>query len=107
MSHELSCSLCLTNELIMEHMYGKNLYDFTEEELQHFPLQYLIEKVGPLELLYAWIKLPSEYRGNFNLQIKLPCFVHYNRPEWRSHIDGPPDSQSRCHVCKWGLERCG
>lgn len=107
MSQERSCSQCLTMELITKHKNGKNLYNFTEDELQNFPIQYLIEKVGPTELLYTWTKLPWEYTQNFNLQIQLPCFVHHNRPEWYSHVDGPPPSQSRCHVCKWGLQKCG
>lgn len=96
---------CRTMDLINEHQSGKNLYDFTKEELQNFPLQYLIEKVGPIELLRTW-SLLGKHTQHFELSIQLPCFVHYNRPEWRSHVDGPPSSQARCHVCKWGLDRC-
>lgn len=103
MSQELSCSHCLTMELINKHWNGKNLYEFTEEDLRNFPLQYLIERANPIELLYAWPNLPLEYRRDFKLQTQLPCFVHHNRPEWRSHVDGPPDSQSRCHLCKLAL----
>ena len=81
------------------------LTKFTEQELQYIPVECLIEYADPYGLLRVWHKLPQEYRSNFNLQIKLPCFVHYNRPDWTTHWDGPPSSQEACHFCKKGLLR--
>jgi hypothetical protein len=96
------CEKCL----LYEHKYNhKQLHKFSEDELKEFPLEYLIEESEPIELLYAWHKLPWEYRSDFRLQTQLPCFVHYNRPEWTTHIDGPPTSQSRCHLCKFVLNK--
>lgn len=98
---EFKCSRCL----IAQHKYDdKKLYMFTEEQLKQFPLKYLIEEVKPLELLYAWSKLPIDYRDEFELQIQLPCFIHYNRPDWLDHWDGPPTSQAKCHLCKLALQ---
>lgn len=106
MSNPLSCDKCLTMELINKHINGTDLDKFTTEELGKFPLDYLIKGVSPENLLSAWSKLPYEYQQDFNLQIRLPCYVHHNRPEWRGHIDGPPSSQGKCEVCQWGLEKC-
>lgn len=94
---------CMKMELVEEHRNGKSLYNFTEEELEYFPLKYLLDKAKPLELLYAWHKLSREYTQDFNLQTRLPCFIHYNRPEWVSHIDGPPSSQNDCRSCNLSL----
>lgn len=82
------------------HQYRSPLYKYSEEELKCFSLDYLIQNAGATELLYAWHKLPDEYRGDFHLQTHLPCFVHYNRPDWETHVDGPPTSQANCYLCK-------
>uniref|UniRef100_A0A6P7HAV2 Uncharacterized protein LOC114348431 n=1 Tax=Diabrotica virgifera virgifera TaxID=50390 RepID=A0A6P7HAV2_DIAVI len=93
-------------ELLMDHMFHKKRFEeFSKEELQLIPLDYIIRTVEPIELLYIWHKLPGEYRGEWNLQILLPCFVHYNRPDWRTHWDGPANSQASCHLCKLALEQ--
>lgn len=102
MEPEYRCCKCL----IADHTYmDKKLYMFTDEELKLIPLEYLIERADPIELLYAWHKLPPKYRGDFTLQIQLPCFVHYNRPEWKTHADGPPSSQAKCYLCKLALQK--
>lgn len=83
----------------------KVLYDFTEDELQEFPLKCLVKKVSSTELLVAWHKLPVEYTSKFELQTRLPCFMHYNRPEWFNHLDGPPTPQSDCNFCKFAVQK--
>jgi late competence protein required for DNA uptake (superfamily II DNA/RNA helicase) len=51
------CEKCL----LFEHKYNhQQLYKFSEDELKEFPLDYLIENSEPIELLYAWHKLPLE-----------------------------------------------
>ncbi|CAH1101745.1 unnamed protein product [Psylliodes chrysocephalus] len=64
---------CMKMKLVDEHRKGKSLYNFTEEELEYFPLKHLLDKAKPSELLYAWHKLPTEYTQDFNLQTRLPC----------------------------------
>lgn len=96
--------VCCWKCLVADHK-NKPLYKFTQDEVERFPLQYLIDRVEPLELLYTWHMLPAEYRGNFRLQIQLPCFVHYNRPEWMDHVDGPPSSQANCYMCNSELQK--
>lgn len=100
--HICGCFCCASP--IKDHwQHIKRLNQFTEEELEKFPLDYLIEQAKPMELLYAWHKLPTDYRNNFYLQAQLPCFVHFNRPDWGDHLEGPPPSQSRCYLCKFAL----
>ncbi|CAG9768401.1 unnamed protein product [Ceutorhynchus assimilis] len=55
--------------------------------------------VDSTTLLNIWGKLPLECRKDFELQTRLPCFMHYNRPDWRTHVDGPPSSQNQCYFC--------
>lgn len=91
---------CPAVNVLLSHMNGEKLLsDFTAEELKMLPLDYLLKNITAGELLNSWYKLPMEYKSNYFLQVKLPCFVHYNRPEWRTHLDGPPDSQEKCYLC--------
>lgn len=89
-------------KLLREHAnFKRQLHEFTKEELKKFPLEYLLDHAQPIELLYAWYKLPSKLAHNHYLQIRLPCFVHYNHPHRTAdHVDAPAPSQSRCHSCQ-------
>lgn len=101
-----SCSSCMATRTLLEHSNkNKKLEEFTKEELIHFPLKYLLESYTSHEILLSWSKLPSEYREDFALQTKLPCFIHHNRPEWETHVDGPAPSQSKCYICQLGLQK--
>ena len=85
----------------LEYLEGKKrLNEFSEEELKTFDVEHLVMYAKPLELLYAWHKLPQEHRHCWHLQTALPCFVHYNRPDSVHHVDGPPSRQSRCRSCR-------
>lgn len=96
---------CNNLRYVIEHASTvKQLEEFTREQLADFPLDYLLNHCTPMEILNAWRKLSSEVRSDFKLQTKLPCFVHYNRPEWEDHFDGLPLSQSECFLCKLGLK---
>lgn len=93
---------CIT---LFHHNSIKKLTEFTKEELQSFPLEYFIKHARPWELLQIWTKLPVNYRCDFKLQIRLPCYVHYNRPDWRTHWDGPVNSQEDCELCNQALRQ--
>src|ERR1700712_4913270 len=69
------------------------------KELKRIPLEYLIDRVKPVELLEIWCNLRREYQNNFELQIRLPCFIHYNRSDSTTHFDGPVPSQKLCYLC--------
>lgn len=89
------------HEILKKHLSGeKRLKDFSEKELGKFPLDYILNHVNSIELLSVWGKLPSEYTQNRQLQIKLPCFIHYNNFSDVDEVDSPPLSQERCHLCK-------
>ncbi|CAG9769720.1 unnamed protein product [Ceutorhynchus assimilis] len=91
---------CFCVDVLLSHINGKKQFtDFTSEELNMIPLDYLIKNANTFELLEIWSKLPPDYKSDFSLQIRLPCFFHYNRADWRTHIDGPVSSQQECYFC--------
>ncbi|KAH0998805.1 hypothetical protein HUJ04_005974 [Dendroctonus ponderosae] len=104
---------CPSVALMLTHLNGeKSLRDFASGELNMLPLDYLIKNTNSFDLLDAWGKLPMNYKGCYELQIKLPCFVHYYRPNWRTHIDGPASSQEKFILvggpeARWGDQRLG
>lgn len=86
------------NSLIFQHTNEeKHLYEFTEEQLKTFSLNYLIENATPLELLYTWHKLPEAYRFSYELRNCLPCFIHDFYPEG-------PSSQAKCGFCEYSIQ---
>ena len=90
---------CPSANAMISHMKGeKMLSEFTNEEIAMIPIDYLINYVDSSELLDAWGRLPSSYKSCFPLQIRLPCFLHYNRVG--NHFDGGPMSQEKCLFCK-------
>lgn len=98
----MSSEIDLRELLLLHSNLKRKLYEFSREDLKKFPLVYLIEHAHPIELLLSWSKLPSDYIENYYLQIKLPCFIHYNVTNQVNidHVDSPPISQSRCPSCK-------
>ena len=80
-----------------------DLAKYTTEELKALSVEFLAEHISPYTLLNIWSRLPIEYKNNFYLQTQLPCFIHYNRPDQVTHIDGPPPSQARCRDCLYVL----
>lgn len=75
------------------------LSGFSVEDLQYFPLQYLINCADRFDLLNVWMYLPNSYRMCEHLQLKLPCYKHHNLPTQREHVDGPPPSIKNCSGC--------
>uniref|UniRef100_A0A6P7GLB3 Uncharacterized protein LOC114340203 n=1 Tax=Diabrotica virgifera virgifera TaxID=50390 RepID=A0A6P7GLB3_DIAVI len=95
---------CCYKVFIMGQHPQKPLYKFTSEELENFTLQYFRKYVHPWELLQSWSKLPKKAVQDFEVQTLLPCYVHFNRPEWRTELEGSAPAQSSCHLCKSALE---
>lgn len=99
------CLECSQRKLAKEYETGKkSLSRFTKEELSTLSLKYLVTRVTSTDLLEVWSKLPREYTNKFELQVRLPCHTHYNRPEWVDHMDGPPPAQADCKLCNTALE---
>ena len=88
---------------LAEHIINeKKFIEFSHDEFLKIPVEYIIKKVKPCELLEIWTKLPYDYRANEDLQERLPCFIHYNRKDMVDHVDGPVPSQYNCHSCNMG-----
>lgn len=68
----------------------KSLENCTADDFKNFPIEFFRYHINSLTLLNIWAKLPNHYKEDFNLQTKLPCFIHYNRSNWQTHFDGPP-----------------
>lgn len=59
-------------ELLLLHSnFGRKLNEFSREDLDKFPLEYLIKPAHPVELLLLWSKLTSDYIENFLLANKI------------------------------------
>ncbi|KAL1516082.1 hypothetical protein ABEB36_000006 [Hypothenemus hampei] len=78
---------------------NKDIKHLTSEDLKCLPLDYYLNHIHCMNLLNIWSKLPYKYTSNYKLQVRLPCFVHYNQPGFETHIDGPPLSQNTCPQC--------
>jgi hypothetical protein len=83
-------------------MFTKHLIELCDADLQSIPLEFLIQHARAVDLLNVWNKLPETYKTSDELQKCLPCFKHYNTPESRTHIDGPPSSIKKCLACNIG-----
>ena len=69
-----------TTNLMLDILSGaKNINDC--DDLKSLPLDFFLNYVDCMSLLDIWGRLPVDYRRNFELQVRLPCFVHYNRPD--------------------------
>lgn len=82
----------------------KSIEECGVDEFKLIPLKFFLKYVEPITLLEIWGKLPISYRTDEELQMCLPCFVHYNKPSMRTHIDGPPPSQTKCRLCIRALD---
>lgn len=73
-------------------------WDLTPQQIKQLPRNY-IERLDASDLDKIWEHLPAKYKNDKKLQLQLPCYEHYNRPEHRDHIDGPPPSKAACWMC--------
>lgn len=79
----------------------ENGYELTREIVNYLPKTY-VKKLYGVELESVWHFLPLEYKREFS--DNLPCYVHYNLPSHRTHIDGPPPTKFQCVGCKKKME---
>lgn len=63
-------------------------------------LTHLKEHITSLQLERMWDWLPEVYRQREDIIELLPCREHYNLPNSRTHIDGPPPSRKNCRACR-------
>ena len=86
--------------LVLSNYDGiKLLQDFTQEELKLFPLSYMLKYARPSELQCAWHKLPKHITKDKKIRMKLPCTIHFNRPDQETHFEGETPSRQYCDKC--------
>jgi len=97
-------------ENIIERV-GRNIYlhqhqlvplrEFSEEDLEFFPVSYLEKYVSSIELQQIWSKLPEKHKSSPVLKLNLPCLKHFNdNTEGATQFDGPPPSIKSCSACQ-------
>ncbi|KAL1487903.1 hypothetical protein ABEB36_015288 [Hypothenemus hampei] len=74
------------------------LREFSNEDLEYFPVSYLEKYVSPIELQQVWIKLPEKHKNNPVLKLNLPCLKHFNtnNSEGADQFDGPVPAIRSC-----------
>ncbi|KAL1487712.1 hypothetical protein ABEB36_015619 [Hypothenemus hampei] len=73
-----------------------SLREFSEEDLEYFPIGYLEKYVSSIELQEIWNKLPEKHKKSPILKLNLPCFKHFNNTEGATQFDGPPPPIKLC-----------
>lgn len=81
-----------------------SLLGLSKEELEYIPKVVLL-KYYSRDIHYVWDKLPSHIKVDPEVQSYRRCLVHYNRPDQRSHIDGPPPMIRNCYICMRGQDQ--
>ncbi|KAL1492400.1 hypothetical protein ABEB36_010652 [Hypothenemus hampei] len=78
------------------------LRDFSDEDLEYFPVSYLEKYVSSIELQQIWYKLPEKHKRNPVLRLNLPCLKHFNnnKTEGATQFDGPAPPIKFCTACK-------
>lgn len=82
----------------LEYLDKGSIQEIINSELiRYIPLYILKTRISATSLLRMWDSLTENQKSL--LEKYLPCFEHYNRPECRTHIDGPPPPVYRCPGC--------
>lgn len=56
---------------------------------------------SPRQIETVWRHLPKELKEDKDIQLRRPCYQHYNLATDRDHIDGPAPSQLKCLRCTY------
>ncbi|KAL1493596.1 hypothetical protein ABEB36_009297 [Hypothenemus hampei] len=83
-------NICLYQDRVI------SLCEFSEEDLEYFPIGYLEKYVSSIELQQIWNKLPEKHKKSPILKLNLPCFKHFNNTEGATQFDGPPQPIKLC-----------
>lgn len=77
---------------------SKSVWDLTKEDFEYIPKLILLKYWGR-EINYIWDRLPTHLREDSEVISYQVCREHWNTPEMRDHIDGPPPLIKDCHTC--------
>ena len=68
------------------------------DELQALSKETLLKFADDIRMIYD--KLPRDLQEDEDIILWKRCFEHYNRPDQRTHIDGPAPPKMYCPVCQ-------
>lgn len=54
---------------------------------------------SPSQIEAVWEYLPKELQEDKDIQLRRPCYEHYNLTKDQDHIDGPAPSRLKCSRC--------
>lgn len=78
-------------------------WDLKPDQVKYLTKRHLL-RFSPGEILYVWDHLPEKFQIDEDIQLRRPCFDHFNRPEEDSvHFDGLPPAKADCCKCRRDL----
>lgn len=72
-------------------------WDLKPEQVQYLTKRHLL-RFSSSEIMYVWEHLPEKFKNDKKIQLRLPCFDHFNIAE-------EPTSKADCLVCSRELLR--
>ncbi|KAK4875429.1 hypothetical protein RN001_011851 [Aquatica leii] len=96
---ELMVSSLICKAMANHREMGK-LKNMSQFDLEWLSKEYLKQNTGHTEIHDAWEKLPLSIRNDDEMKSYRLCTKHWNLPEQRVHIDGPPPQIRHCFECK-------
>ncbi|KYM96990.1 hypothetical protein ALC62_12368 [Cyphomyrmex costatus] len=81
----------------------RDILAFTAEQLQYVPRVILLRDFeNYIEEL--WDRLPDHIKADTEVKRCRMCFEHYNLPNQKTHIDGPPPLIKNCPQCRVDMQ---
>lgn len=77
----------------------RDILEWSPEQLRFIPKVVLLRDFGNY-VEQLWDKLPDHLKIDPEVRSYRACMEHYNRPDQRTHIDGPPPLIRNCAVCR-------
>lgn len=74
------------------------IVELSDAELAQIPRLILLS-VFSKQINLIFHRLPRHIKGDLEVILCMPCRAHYNRPDERTHIDGPPPMRNQCPEC--------
>lgn len=77
-------------------------WDLKPEQVKYLTKRHLL-RFSPGEILYVWDHLPEKFQNDKDIQLRRPCYEHFNVPEDSVNFDGLPPAKADCYKCRRDL----
>lgn len=75
-----------------------DLSGLSPERMSRLQKRILIS-LSPRQIETIWEHLPKELKEDRDIELRRPCYEHYNLDGDQDHIDGPAPSRLKCIRC--------